>query len=264
MTLSDEPLALLAALLALGAYALALAPAAQGRRWPGWALNAGWALHGLALVTAALSGGDSAAAGLRLGFAPVLSFTVWLVVGVYGLEARWLAQPTLRRGLALGAAAAVALALAYPGEWHAGGLTRWSPLHWVLGMASYGLFGVAVFHGLLLDASEQRLRRAGPAAAGGGLPLLTLERVTFRFVEGGFVVLTLALAVGLAEPSWRWGDRKTVLSLLGWAVLAALIIGRYWRGWRGRQATRWLYAGTLLLLLAYVGSRFVTEVVLHR
>jgi len=66
-----------------------------------------------------------------------------------------------------------------------------------------------------------------------------------------------------SEAGWQW-DRKSVLSVLGWATFAALIIGRVWRGWRGRQATRWLYAGSLLLLLAYVGTRFVYEVVLQR
>ena len=96
------------------------------------------------------------------------------------------------------------------------------------------------------------------------MPLLKLERLTFRFVEGGFAVLTAALLLGLASPNWRWLDHKTVLSLLGWATLAALLVGRHWRGWRGRQATRWLYLGALLLLLAYVGSRFVLEVLLHR
>ena len=93
-----------------------------------------------------------------------------------------------------------------------------------------------------------------------GMPLLRLERVTFRFVEAGFVVLTLALVLGVATTEhWRW-DHKTVFSLMGWAVFAALLLGRQWRGWRGRRATRWLYAGALLLLLAYVGSRFVFEV----
>jgi ABC-type uncharacterized transport system permease subunit len=33
---------------------------------------------------------------------------------------------------------------------------------------------------------------------------------------------------------------------------------------RGRKATRWLYVGAVLLLLAYVGSRFVLEVLLGR
>ena len=49
-----------------------------------------------------------------------------------------------------------------------------------------------------------------------------------------------------------------------WAVFAALLVGRLTQGWRGRRATRWLYVGAGLLLLAYVGSRFVLEVVLGR
>ena len=97
-----------------------------------------------------------------------------------------------------------------------------------------------------------------------GLPLLRLERLTFRFVEVGFGVLTLALVLGAATAThWRW-DHKTVFSLLGWAVFAALLIGRKWQGWRGRRATRWLYVGAVLLLLAYAGSRFVFEVLLSR
>jgi len=48
------------------------------------------------------------------------------------------------------------------------------------------------------------------------------------------------------------------------AGFATLLIGRVRFGWRGSQAIRWLVAGSLLLLLAYVGSRFVMEVVLHR
>jgi ABC-type uncharacterized transport system permease subunit len=52
--------------------------------------------------------------------------------------------------------------------------------------------------------------------------------------------------------------------MLGWFVFAALLTGRQVFGWRGLHATRWLYAGAALLLLAYVGSRFVLEVLLHR
>jgi ABC-type uncharacterized transport system permease subunit len=92
--------------------------------------------------------------------------------------------------------------------------------------------------------------------------------LTFRFVEAGFLVLTATLALGVISTSagaagWQW-DHKTVFSLLAWAVFAALLVGRRMRGWRGRQATRWLYAGALLLLFAYAGSRFVWEVFLTR
>ena len=97
------------------------------------------------------------------------------------------------------------------------------------------------------------------------MPLLRLERLTFRFVDAGFVVLSAALLLGawFANP-WRW-DHKTVFSMLGWAgVRRRCSSGRHAFGWRGRRATRWLYAGAALLLLAYVGSRFVLEVLLHR
>jgi ABC-type uncharacterized transport system permease subunit len=43
-----------------------------------------------------------------------------------------------------------------------------------------------------------------------------------------------------------------------------LLAGRARYGWRGRTATRFTLGGFVLLVLAYVGSRFVLEVVLHR
>ena len=257
-------LASVLALAAGGAYLVASAPAQPGQRWPVQVLTGAWLLHALLLlVNVNVLDGDQA--GLRLGFSPVLSFTVWLVLLVYGIESRWMPVLPVRRALALTGVAAVALAWAWPGDLLTVAHSRWAPLHWVLGLTSYGLFGAAVLHAILLDAADQQLRRRAPGAGTAfGMPLLKLERLTFRFVEGGFIVLTVALLLGLASPNWQWKDHKTVLSLLGWATFAALIGGRLWRGWRGRQATRWLYVGTLLLLLAYVGSRFVMEVLLHR
>ena len=79
-----------------------------------------------------------------------------------------------------------------------------------------------------------------------------------------YALLKAGPGPGVATAAqWRW-DHKTVFSLLGWAVFAALLIGRQWQGWRGRLATRWLYVGAALLLLAYAGSRFVFEVLLIR
>ncbi len=102
-------------------------------------------------------------------------------------------------------------------------LSRWAPLHWVLGIASYGLFGAAVLHGAMLSRAERQMRsnaRRAAALAPAGMPLLRLERLTFRFVAAGFVVLSAALLLGawFANP-WRW-DHKTVFSMLGWVVFA--------------------------------------------
>jgi ABC-type uncharacterized transport system permease subunit len=99
----------------------------------------------------------------------------------------------------------------------------------VLGIASYGLFGAAVLHGAMLNRAEHLMRQRAAAAAPAlpaGMPLLRLERLTFRFVGAGFVVLSLALLLGVwfASP-WRW-DHKTVFSMLGWLVFAGLLAGR--------------------------------------
>ncbi len=229
-------------------------------------LSIGWIAHGVDIVMDA-AGIGMTSTGARFGFAPALSVTLWLVIGVYMLESRFLPMIGVRRTLAVLGALAVLLAALFPGESRPHLASAWIPLHWVLGIASYGLFGAAVLHAAMLNRADQQMRgmRAGQAGAlHSGMPLMRLERLTFQFVLAGFVVLSVALVLGawFASP-WRW-DHKTVFSILGWCVFAALLAGRSAFGWRGPQATRWLYAGAGLLLLAYVGSRFVMEVVLHR
>jgi ABC-type uncharacterized transport system permease subunit len=222
-------------------------------------------LHGV-LLALDVGGWGRVEAGARLGFGPVLSLTVWLVLAVHTVESRFVPLPGVRRVLAACGAAAVLLAWGFPGGVHPPS-NVWAPVHWALGVASYALFGAAVLHASMLDAAERRMRQrdaATPASGPMGMPLLRLERLTFRFVEVGFVVLTLAVLLGtLTAAGWRW-NHKTVFSLLAWAVFAALMWGRMRRGWRGRRATRWLYTGAALLLLGYAGSRFVFEVVLGR
>lgn len=251
-------------------YALAALPWSPLRRFSAAALVGGWLLHALLLVMD-IGGVGQAVPGARLGFAPVLSLTVWLVIAVYEVESRMVPLPAVRKWLAVAGMLAVLVAATFPGEFRP--LTSpVAPLHFVLGVGAYALFGAAVLHALLLDASERRLRAGGPrlsldagTTAAPSLPLLQLERLTFRFVQAGFAALTATLVLGaLSTVHWRWSDHKAVFSLLAWAVFAALLVGRHFRGWRGRHATRWLYVGAALLLLAYVGSRFVFEVLLGR
>ena len=230
------------------------------------ALLLAWGLHLLALVVD-IAGVGAATVGARFGFAPALSMTVWLVLAVYMVESRFVPLPSARRVLAGLAVLAVLTALAFPGESRPTA-SPWAPLHWVLGLASYGLFGVAVLHAALLNRAERQIRLK-PSAGGAalpmtGMPLLRLERLTFQFVAAGVVVLSLAIGLGWwFTPAWRW-DHKNLLAVLGWLVLTGLLTGRRVFGWRGRRATRWLYFGAVLLLLSYAGSRFVLEVVLQR
>jgi ABC-type uncharacterized transport system permease subunit len=229
------------------------------------ALVLGWLAHGVAIAFDVFGVGSSNL-GARFGFATALSAASWLVLAIYAIESRWLALPGPRRVLALLGALAVLMAAIFPGEFRPQASSPWAPVHWALGLASYGLFGAAVLHAALLDGAERRMRlklkttHQPPM----GMPLLRLERITFQFVAAGFALLSATLVLGwwFANP-WRW-DHKAVFSLLGWCVFAALLLGRQTLGWRGQRAIRWLYAGAVMLLLAYVGSRFMLEVVLSR
>jgi len=286
MILSTQPIsalpggALLLALAAMLLYAATVVPLGPLKRWSSWTLAGGWALHALLLVID-IGGIGQPVPGTHLGFAPVLSMTVWLVIAVHAIESRFVPLPSVRLMLAVSGTLAVLLTVLFPGELRPLS-SALAPLHFALGVGSYGLFGAAVMHAVMLNQAESRLRAGGPtlAAAGAGtgagtgtksqtlgMPLLQLERLTFHFVEAGFAVLTATLLLGVftsaSSGRWNW-DHKTVFSLLAWGVFAALVVGRRWRGWRGRRATRWLYAGALLLLLAYAGSRFVMEVLLVR
>ncbi|HYW58605.1 MAG TPA: cytochrome c biogenesis protein CcsA [Polaromonas sp.] len=222
-----------------------------------------WLLHAMTLAIGLL--GEPP----RFGFAPALSMTVWLVMSVYALESRLFPQLKARWALAGLGTAAVLLALVFPGSAYTRIASPWLPLHWALGIASYGLFAAAVVHGWLMNRSEKSIRSASQADT--GVPLLTLERLTFRFVQAGFVLLTATLLVGwlFAETLYGPGlagqwNHKTVFSVLAWLVFAGLLLGRARMGWRGRKAVRVLYLGSGLLLLGYAGSRFVLEVILKR
>ena len=148
-------------------------------------------------------------------------------------------------------------------------------VHLVLAMFAYSLFTLAALHALLMTIVERRLHGgAGAKSAEAGPlanlpPLLTLEALLFRIIGLGFLLLTLTLVSGAVFSETLFGqalriNHKTLFAIVSWLIFAALLAGRHFYGWRGRVALRWTLAGFVSLLLAYVGSRFVLEVVLHR
>jgi ABC-type uncharacterized transport system permease subunit len=250
-----SPLGVALGIAAAAAYGIAAAASSWiGRPSTQRLLALAWLLHAGALAWG-LVGGEP-----RFSWAPAISVTAWLVLTVYGFESRMYPQLKVQRVLAALGAAAVLLAVLFPGTPLHVSASPWLPLHLALGIASYGLFAAAVVHAWLMTRAEKQIRLATEPQ--GNVPLLTMERLTFRFVTAGFVLLSATLVAGLLF-GWKW-DHKTVFSVLAWLSFAVLMVGRLRFGWRGRKARRVLYAGSALLVLAYVGSRFVLEVVLAR
>ncbi len=244
---------------ALGYALLALRPARLTAGGAGALMLLVWLLHALSLAA------GHAVRPVRFGFAPALSVTAWLVFTLYAVESRLYPRLPVRASMVSLGAATVLLALLFPGMPHASSMSPWLPLHWWLGIISYGLLAAAVLHGWLAQRAEASIRQARASEA--GLPLLALERLTFRLVGAAFALLSATLVAGwwfsawLLPHGWAW-NHKTVFTLLSWLTLAVLLWGRRTQGWRGRIAINMLYAAAALLLLGYVGSRFVLEVIL--
>jgi ABC-type uncharacterized transport system permease subunit len=233
----------------------------------------GWLLHGGALAADVLMPGS-----LRIGFAIMLSATLWISVGAYWLENRNLALDGLRMLVLPVAAVAVVLPVLFPGSViPLEGKTALFPWHVAIAILAYSTLTIAAFHAVLMAVQESRLhahlsgtRRNWLAIAIDRLPaLLTMERLLFRLIGFGFVLLSLTVISGVFFSEELFGiavkwDHKTLFTMLSWVLFGALLAGRAWRGWRGKTALRFTLTGFATLLLAYVGSRFVIEVVLHR
>jgi ABC-type uncharacterized transport system permease subunit len=250
------------------------------RPWERAALLAALALHAFLLYSELFAPRE-----LRFGFAQALSTMLWLAVLMYWFESLFYSLEGMQPPVLALAALAVPLPALFPGR--ASGALAASfefKVHLVMAMLAYSLFTIAVLHALLMALLERRLhgsaaaRAALPADDGGAVlsgplgalpPLLTLERLLFRMIAAAFVLLTLTLASGIVFSESMFGralrfDHKTLFAVLSWATFALLLAGRYLYGWRGRIALRWTLSGFVMLLLAYVGSRFVLEVVLGR
>lgn len=234
------------------------------------------AAAGAACHVVALAAGVMPDEGFRFGFASVLSASL-LVGVVMVLAERLSARIDALRVIVLPATAAAALLpLAFPGQDF--DAERTQPLflpHLVCGTLAYGVLLLAALYAALMRAAERALQGGGALRAPFGRwieqlpPLLVLERILFRLIGFGFLMLTLTTFSGVLFSEQVFGrplrlDHKTVFTLISWALFGTLLVGRRLRGWRGRTALRFTIAGFALLLLGYVGSRFVLEVILQR
>jgi ABC-type uncharacterized transport system permease subunit len=212
-----------------------------------------------------------AAPELLFGFGQALSVMLWLAVMLYWIESLFLQLEGMQAPILALASVCALLPAMFPGL-ASPPYTQSTEfrLHLLLAMLAYGLFTIAALHAMLMTLMERRLHGGAVSGPFSALPpLLTMERLLFRVIFAGFVLLTFTLATGIVFSETLFGqamkfNHKTLFAVISWLIFAALLAGRYFYGWRGRIALRWTLAGFITLLLAYVGSRFVLEVILQR
>jgi len=195
----------------------------------------------------------------------MLAWTLAVVACYIAMEARNRAIAAILLGLAAVGASLTGIGHTFAEEAAPG----WElTAHILLSMAAAALLLAAAVTALVLVFLDRRLRTRRVANLSTVLPPLdALEKVMFRLIGTGFVILTLALLTGfvfVTNLRAQHLEHKTILSCIAWVLFGVLLIGRTRYGWRGRPAVLWTLSGFGFLILAYFGSKFVLEYVLGR
>ncbi|MDR2837299.1 MAG: cytochrome c biogenesis protein CcsA [Azonexus sp.] len=217
-----------------------------------------------------LYSGLFAEAGMRFSFSFALSLMLWLAVLIYWLES-FMARMEGLQPLVLPLAAVCAflpVLFPYVRLVANAGATGFM-MHFIAAMLAYSLLTLSALHAIFMGLTENALHKRSLQRRLVSLPpLMAMESLLFRMLTIGFVLLTLTVGSGVFFSQALFGkpftfNHMTLFGFASWGIFATLLIGRHAWGWRGKRALRWTLAGFSLLILAYVGSRFVGEVILH-
>jgi len=223
-------------------------------------------IHGLLLFHTVLG-----PAGVNINFTNAVAMVAWLATLLYWVGSLVRQQPGLSAMVLPVAAAGSALGtLPLAPRWLPYSNQPLAALHIVIALLAYGLFLVAAVQAVLLMMVDRRLHQGGSNLLTQAIPpLLTMERALFRQIAMAFLLLTVTVVSGMlfSDVLFQKPLRLThhvLFSFLAWFVFAGLLFGRQRFGWRGRTALWWVVAGTVMLLLAYFGAKFVAEILLGR
>jgi ABC-type uncharacterized transport system permease subunit len=181
-----------------------------------------------------------------------------------------LARPVAALGIILFPLAALFLAIdeffapptaPFPLDWQI-------KLHVTIALLAFSLLAIAAVLAVLLATQERALRSRRLNTWAGALPPLTqTESLMFRLIGAGFALLTLTLLSGILfvhNLRDQHQAHTAILSLVAWIIFGVLLAGRWRWGWRGNRAVRLTLTGMAILLLAFFGSKFVLELIMHR
>ena len=208
-------------------------------------------------------------AGMDIGFFSILSLVAWLAVALLLVVTLQDDVVCLSVIVFPFAALALFLRLYYPQQYIlAQSLTPGLDFHILTSLLAYSLLSIAAVQAVLLYFQDNHLHNKHPGGFIRALPPLeSMEKLLFKHITLGFLVLTISLASGMLYLEDMFAQHivhKTILSIIAWIVFAVLLLGRWQFGWRGRVAIRWVLTGFVLLMLAYFGSKFVIELLLNR
>ena len=203
---------------------------------------------------------------LSLGLFGVSNLVSCVMVAVIALSAlRVRAENLLLLCLPLAAANLLALALLPEGRTQPISLDSSQISHILLSISAYAALMTAALQSILIGVQERRLRTPQTGLLGLLPPMESMEKLFIFVLWLGLGLLTLSIATGMLFLQNMFDPRlvhHTVLTTLSWLVYAGFLAGHHVFGWRGVTGVRWNLAAFTLLLLGYLGSKFVIEYLL--
>ncbi len=226
-------------------------------------------MAGVILHTVVLHQNIHLESGINLGFFNASSLVMWIILLLLMVSS--LTKPVENLGIVLlpMAVIAVALEMYFPATRLLPADSAWGlRVHVLISLLAYSIFTLASVQAILLSIQDHQLRHRHPGGFIRALPpLQTMELLLIEMIGLGFILLTFALASGLAFLDDIFAQHlvhKTALSILAWMVFGTLLWGRFKFGWRGRKTLIWTQVGFVVLALAYFGSKFVIELLLTK
>lgn len=231
-------------------------------------------IHGVALHDSVFT-----SQGFVFGFAQDLSLIAWVGLAFYWFQSWFLPIASLRWLVLCFALVCSVLPMIFSGTLISPTAVSdpWFKGHFIVATIAVGLLSLAAMHAILMSVQDRALHRQLAMTPNSRIghwledlpPLMTMESLLFNLLYVGFALLSLTVFSGLLFSQTLFGkplvfDHKTIFALISWFLFAGLLVARWRVGLRGRAAVRWVLSAYTALLLAYVGSRFVLEVILQR
>ncbi len=231
------------------------------RRWASLALALAVVTHFFLLAAQIVS-----EAGVNLGVFNALSITAWLMAIIALVEQKH--HPDLALLVSPLCTLFVVISLFFQTQRLVEVHTMWMiELHILASLSAYAVLGVAAIQAALIVGQDYFLKHHKTMWLRRLPSLMAMERLLFRLLGIGFILLTLALATGLGYYELLFTKpfiHKTALSLIAWCSFGSLLLAHHGFGLRGRIALRWTLLTFTLLAIGFIGSKWVQEVLLER
>lgn len=231
----------------------------------------GWVVAGLFIMILVVSNGVITSPHIRFGFAEALAFTVGLAMALLPMVAHERNVVSFFTPFWSMMASITLLMVWVRPSRHLLDLSSLpSEMHFILSMLAHAFFTLWALLSFLHLLQMSRLHRPGDVAKLRQLPpLMAIERQALWMGRLTAIFLTSALMTGFFYAEESRGsvlhlNHKLLFSGLAWLAVLGIVWAQWWKGWRGKRMNIAVLMAYGFLLLSYIGSQFVREILLSR